>query len=38
MALEIVADGKNDKSEKNYSRENRAGHLSCFVSHLLLIL
>ena len=39
MALEKVADGKNDKTEKNYqcyvhSNRTRDGTLSCFVSRL----
>ena len=42
MALEVVIDGKNDKTEKNIARnmytirEHRTGYLPCFVSRLLL--
>ena len=40
MALEIVTDGKNDKTEKNYweylhNMRTRDGHVSCSVSRFL---
>ena len=42
MALEVVTDGKNDKTEKNdqeymyTTREHGAGYVFCFVCRLLL--
>ena len=38
MALEVVTDGKNDKTEQNMytTREHGTGHVFCFVCRLLL--